>query len=171
MPTTTAVRAPIFENIPERLTERPQWVCWRLEERDGKMTKVPYAPYPEGPAKASTRDLMTWDTFRMAVGYYEEVTKVSPHVAPFDGIGFVFCSGDPFCGIDLDDCRDPESGEISSWAQEIIDSVQEGYVEISPSGTGIHIIVEGTVRGGGMRKGKVEMYSQGRFFTITGRVL
>jgi len=49
--------------------------------------------------------------------------------------------------------------------------VQEGYVEISPSGNGIHIIVEGTVRGGGMRKGKVEMYGRGRFFTITGRTL
>jgi putative DNA primase/helicase len=33
---------PIIENIPESLTERPQWVCWRLEERDDKMTKVPY---------------------------------------------------------------------------------------------------------------------------------
>jgi primase-polymerase (primpol)-like protein len=27
------------------------------------------------------------------------------------------------------------------------------------------------VRGGGMRKGKVEMYGRGRFFTITGRSL
>jgi putative DNA primase/helicase len=49
--------------------------------------------------------------------------------------------------------------------------VREGYVEISPSGTGIHIIVEGSVRDGGMRKGKVEMYGRGRFFTITGRSL
>jgi len=49
--------------------------------------------------------------------------------------------------------------------------VQEGYVEVSPSGTGIHIFVEGTVRGGGIRKGKVEMYGRDRFFTITGRIL
>ena len=35
---------PIIENIPEQLTERPQWVCWRLEERDGRTTKVPYTP-------------------------------------------------------------------------------------------------------------------------------
>ena len=68
-------------------------------------------------------------------------------------------------------CRNPKTGEISPWAQKIIDRVQEGYVEISPSGTGVHIIVEGTVRDGGMRKGPIEMYSRGRFFTITGEVL
>jgi putative DNA primase/helicase len=56
----------------------------------------------------------------------------------------------------------------------------EGYVEASPSGTGVHIIVEGTARGGRARKkvrlegeavGEIEMYGQGRFFTITGEPL
>jgi primase-polymerase (primpol)-like protein len=58
--------------------------------------------------------------------------------------------------------------------------VQEGYVEASPSGEGVHIIVEGTVRDGRTRKkvhlqgevaGQVEIYGRGKFFTITGRVL
>jgi primase-polymerase (primpol)-like protein len=49
--------------------------------------------------------------------------------------------------------------------------VQEGYIETSPSGTGVHIIVEGIVRDGGMRKGPIENYSRERFFTITGEVL
>ena len=57
------------------------------------------------------------------------------------------------------------------WAQEILDRVDAGYIEASPSGTGIHIIVRGAVRDGGIRKGKVEMYSRGRFFTITGEIL
>jgi putative DNA primase/helicase len=83
----------------------------------------------------------------------------------------VFCSADPFAGIDLDKCRNPETGKVEEWAQELIDSVQEGYVEVSPSGTGIHIIVEGTVRSGGMRKGKLEMYGRDRFFAFTGRSL
>jgi putative DNA primase/helicase len=163
MQTTTVVSAPIVENIPERLTERPQWVCWRLEERGYRMTKVPYTPGTL--RRASSTDLMTWRTFEEARAAYE---RSEP---PYSGVGFVFCSGDPFVGIDLDDCRNPESGEISSWAEKIISSVREGYVEISPSGTGIHVIVGGTVRGGGMRKGKVEMYGRGRFFTITGRIL
>jgi putative DNA primase/helicase len=151
------------ENIPDQLTERPQWVCWRREMRDGKLTKVPYTPGTG--RRASTTELMTWATFEQALAAYEAGEP------PYDGIGFVFCNADPFVGLDLDDCLDPESGEVSRWAQKIINRVQEGYVEISPSGNGIHIIVEGTVRDGGMRKGKVEMYGRGRFFTITGRTL
>jgi putative DNA primase/helicase len=154
------VISPITENIPEELTERPQWVNWCLEEREGKQTKVPYTPGTLH--RASSTDLMTWGTFSEALEAYE---RSEP---PYDGIGYVFCSADPFVGIDLDKCRDPESGEVTPWAQDIISRVQEGYVEASPSGTGVHIIVEGVVRDGGMRKGKVEMYARGRFFTITG---
>ena len=161
MQATTVVSAPIVENIPERLTERPQWVVWKLEKRDGKPTKVPHVA--GGVGRASSTDLMSWRTFEEAVQALEG--------GCYDGIGFCFCSADPFVGIDLDDCRDPETGAVEEWAEEMISSVKEGYVEISPSGSGIHIIVEGTVRGGGMRKGKLEMYGRDRFFTITGRIL
>jgi putative DNA primase/helicase len=160
---STAVDPPSIENIPARLTERPQWVCWKLEERDDKMTKVPYTPGTL--RKASSTDLMTWRSFSDALEAYE---RSEP---PYDGIGFCFCSADPFAGIDLDDCRDPETGVVEEWAQKLIDSVQEGYVEASPSGTGIHIILEGVVRGGAVKKGLIEMYSQTRFFTVTGGVL
>ncbi len=159
----TTVNPPIIENIPEQLTERPQWVCWRLEERAGKTTKVPYTPGTV--RKASSTDLMTWRTFSEALGAYEAGEP------PYDGIGYVFCSADPFCGIDLDDCRDPETGAVEEWAQKLIDSVQEGYVEASPSGTGVHIIVRGVVRGGSVKKKRIEMYGRDRFFTVTGDVL
>jgi primase-polymerase (primpol)-like protein len=169
---TTTVNQPSIENIPDQLTERSQWVCWRLETRDGKPTKVPYTPGTE--RRASSTDLITWATFEEAISAYEAGEP------PYDGIGFVFCSADPFVGIDLDKCRDPESGEISAWAQSIIDRVQEGYVEASPSGTGVHIIVEGTACSGRSRKkvrlkgediGEIEMYGRGRFFTVTGEAL
>jgi primase-polymerase (primpol)-like protein len=38
----------------------------------------------------------------------------------YDGIGFVFTAHDPFCGVDLDSCVDPETGEIEPWATEIL---------------------------------------------------
>jgi primase-polymerase (primpol)-like protein len=163
----------ITQNIPDQLTERPQWVCWRLEERKGEPTKVPYTPGTR--SRASSTDLMTWRTFEEALEAYETSEPIA-----YDGIGFVFCSADPFVGIDLDKCRDPESGQVAPWAQSIITRVREGYVEASPSGTGVHIIVEGTARGGRARKkvrlegeavGEIEMYGQGRFFTITGEPL
>ena len=116
---TTAVYPPVVENIPEEFTERPQWVCWRLEEREGKQTKVPYIAGTN--RRASSTDLMTWRTFDQALAAYEAGEP------PYDGIGFVFCSADPFVGVDLDDCRDPESGAVAEWAQRIISRVEEGY--------------------------------------------
>jgi primase-polymerase (primpol)-like protein len=153
---------PIIENIPEQLAERPQWVCWRTEEREGKPTKVPYTPGTE--RRASSTDLMTWRTFSEALDAYEAGEP------PYDGIGFVFCSADPYVGIDLDDCRDPETGEISPWAQKIINSVTDSYVEASPSGTGVHIIFEGSMKESVKTK-TVEIYGQDRFFTITGGII
>jgi putative DNA primase/helicase len=159
----TRLISPISENIPEELTERPQWVLWRLEMRDDILTKVPYTPRTF--LKASSTNLMTWGSFKDTLAAYRASEGL------YSGVGFMFSSADPFVGIDLDDCRDPETGDLAPWAQKIIDRVQEGYIEASPSGTGVHIIVEGMVRGGGMRKGPIEMYSRERFFTITGEIL
>jgi putative DNA primase/helicase len=173
---TTGAITPITENIPDQLTERRQWVCWRLETRDDKPTKVPYTPGTRH--RASSTDLMTWRTFEAARAAYEAQDPIA-----YDGVGFVFCSADPFVGIDLDDCVhdvDDHSAMIEPWAQKIVDRVRDGYIEISPSGTGIHIIVEGTVRDGKTRKdvhvqgevvGRVEMYGRGKFFTMTGETL
>ena len=169
MQATTAVNPPIVENFPPELTERPQWVCWRLEERGGTQTKVPYTPATAHPA--SVTDLLTWGTFEDAYAAYNGTHPRYTPYTPYSGIGFVFCSGDPFAGIDLDGCRDPETGKVEEWARDIIDAASEGYVEASPSGTGVHIIIEGRVRGGGIRKGPIEMYSCDRFFTITGVLL
>ena len=161
MQATAVVSSPIIENIPDEIRSYAHWVVYRLEERAGKTTKVPYIA--GGVGRASSTDSRTWRAFEEAV----QALKTGR----YDGVGFVFSSGDPYVGIDLDDCRNPESGEISPWAEKILSSVQEGYVEVSPSGTGIHVIVEGKVRGGRTRRDKVEMYGQDRFFTVTGRLL
>ena len=157
---TTPIKPPLIENIPEQLTERPQWVCWRVVEREGKKpTKVPYTPGTE--RRASSTDLMSWRTYWEALDAYEAGEP------PYDGIGFCFCSADPFVAVDLDDCRNPETGGIAPWAQKIADSFTEAYVEVSPSGTGIHIIACGVLKEGVKTK-NVEMYGQDRFFTISG---
>jgi hypothetical protein len=85
-----------------------------------------------------------------------------------DGIGFQL--GPPYVGIDLDKCRNAETGVIEPWAEEIIEKLNS-YTEISPSGTGIHIWVKGALPKSGRRKGRTEMYASGRYFTVTGRHL
>jgi putative DNA primase/helicase len=88
----------------------------------------------------------------------------------YEGVGFVFCSADPYVGIDLDHCRDPETGEIEEWAREIIEGFEFKYVEASPSGEGVHVITRG-VRKQGVNTERVEIYGQNRFFTKTGEIL
>ena len=144
--------------LPEELRQRHQWVVWKLEERDGKPTKVPYIA--GGSGKASSTDSLTWRPFEEAVQALE--------TGRYNGIGFVFSSGDPFAGVDLDDCRDPETGELEEWAAKIVEAFG-GYAEVSQSGTGVHIIVMG--KAPNKKRGKVEAYSSERYFTMTGRVL
>jgi putative DNA primase/helicase len=146
----------LLDNIPEELRRRSQWVVWKLERRRGELTKIPYDPITGKRAKSN--DLMTWRPFRDALEALDD--------GDYHGIGFVFCSGDPYTGIDLDDVRDPESGAIEAWALEIVEMVC-AYAEISPSGRGLHIVVRGELPNS--RRGNVEVYSTRRFFTMTGR--
>jgi putative DNA primase/helicase len=65
-----------------------------------------------------------------------------------DGIGFVFTESDPFCGVDLDACVDPKTGEIASWASEIVRELNS-YTAFSPSGTGLHVLLRAEFPPGG----------------------
>jgi hypothetical protein len=137
-----------------------QWVCWRSEKRGGKPTKVPYSP--RSGSRARSDDPSTWGTLVEAEDAAER--------DDYDGIGFVFTPHDPFCGVDLDSCVDRETGDIEPWATEIVEEL-DSYTEFSPSGQGLHIIVRAKLPPGGNRKDRVELYDQGRFFTVTRRHL
>jgi hypothetical protein len=78
-----------------------------------------------------------------------------------------------FAGIDLDDCRNTETGELSELARDIIGTMKT-YTEVSPSGTGVKLLCIGKLPKGARTKNEahtVEVYSSGRYFTITGQHL
>jgi putative DNA primase/helicase len=143
------------DSIPEELKVRPQWVVWYAVGE--KPDKVPYSA--KTGRRASSTDLMTWGKLKEALEAYES--------GEYAGLGFVFCSGDPYTGIDLDNCVD-EDGQIAGWALEIVRHF-DSYTELSATGTGLHIIVRGDVPN--RRKGEVEVYSSKRFFTVTGHIV
>ncbi len=68
---------------------------------------------------------------------------------------------DPIIGIDLDDCRIPETGKTREWATDIIDWL-DSLTEISPSETGYHVLVEGSLPDGRNRKDDTECYETAR---------
>ena len=57
-------------NIPQELKDRPQWVLWRYETRDGKPTKVPYSATTGRRAAVDTP--ATWATFGQTLAVYEQ---------------------------------------------------------------------------------------------------
>jgi putative DNA primase/helicase len=144
--------------IPPELRKRDQWVVWRYEDRGGKQTKVPYRP-AEPSRRAAADDPSTWASFEQAARAAE-----NDGVA---GIGYVFAADDPFCGIDLDGCRDPETERLESWAGAIVTALNS-YTEASPSRAGVHVLIRAGLDGGRNRKGPVEMYDRERFFCVTG---
>ena len=147
--------------IPDRLTECEQWICWQEVERDGKPTKVPIKPYhTSGTSNASATDPATWRDLQSALEFHQS-DRVDT-----DGIGFVFASETSIVGVDLDDCRDPATGDLTDWAGDIVDRL-DSYTEVSPSGRGVHVLLEGELPPGRNRRGDVEMYDEARFFTVT----
>lgn len=140
--------------IPLELRTLDQWVNYRVELRGDKPTKVPVNARTG--RNASSTDPATWTSFDVAV-------------AASSMIGFVFTRDDPFAGVDLDKCRDATTGDIEPWALDIVDRI-DSYTELSPSATGLHIICRGDVPRG-VKRGRVEIYSNGRYFTFTGRHL
>lgn len=135
-----------INKIPEELKKVSQWVC---VNRTDKIPKN-----PANGKNAKSNDPKTWGTFEQAVKACETFG--------FEYIGFEFANG--YFGIDLDHCMDKVD-----FIDEFVETLQS-YTEISRSGDGIHIICKGRLPEGNRRKGNVEMYSEGRYFILTGNI-
>lgn len=170
----TGPAAADLARIPAELTARVQWVLWRGEDRvdltTGEMTLTKIPIDPQTLRHASSTDPSTWGTFPQCVRAMpvalEEWEFTNPAAYRGGGIGYVFTIEDPLSGIDLDHCIDRATGSVAPWAQEILTRINS-YAEVSPSGAGIHCYVHGTVPRG-RKKGAVEVYNHGRYFTVTG---
>jgi putative DNA primase/helicase len=139
----------LFDQIPEELIALDRWVVWAYEERDGKRTKPPYQPVPGKKRHALVNVASTWGSFARA--------KETLLGGEFDGIGFVL--GDGIFGIDFDHAS-PEMVEEAL--------ALGSYTEWSPSGQGVHVIGRSEIVLKGRKKGSIELYMQGRYFTVTG---
>lgn len=139
------------EHIPADLRAYSQWVCHDAAKR-------PINPHTG--TKASVADPATWGTFEQACEAFAAGRGA--------GIGFVFTDSDPFTGIDLD----VSEGAAPSPLQNEIYETFRSYAERSPSGRGLHIIIKGRVPAAiNDRARGVEVYSTGRYFTVTGNVV
>ena len=169
-----------YDVIPDGLKHLRQWVVHKA--------KRPYNPRG-GDGNAGQPE--TWGTFQEAV-------EVARH-GGYDGIGFEF-NGNGLVGIDLDTVRDPERGWIAPDALEIIHSISSytelspsGYgfhiiakadvalqwnkkkleangiqrVDVDLKTGEVRYDKDGNPK---MKTPEIEMYTGGRYFTMTGNV-
>lgn len=135
--------------IPAELRNLNRWIRYSKK-------KIPLTPTNK---IASSTHPHTWSDFRWASS-----SRAGR------GLGFVF-NGDGIIGIDLDNAFD-EWGKLKEWASKLIATLPSTYMEVSPSGHGLHIIGKGLVLAGRRWKfadGGIEIYGTGRFFTMTGK--
>ena len=129
--------------FPAAMTALDHWIKHRA--------KVPLSIYGY---PASSTNPRTWSTFERA-----------RDSSAGDGLGFVL-TGDGIACIDLDHCI--VDGVLQDWAQDIVAQCRGTYIEISMSGTGLHIFGYAIV-GTGRRRDGVEVYDRGRYIAVTGR--
>lgn len=142
--------------IPMELRKKDRWVCYRKENKQ-----------PVSPVNGifnidirKTENLTDYKTACLTAETHDDL-----------GVGFVL--GDGVIGIDFDHCV--EDGRVDETVMELIAKLNS-YTELSHSGTGIHVLLNGKLPAGGNR-GKltdtinIEMYDNNRYFTMTGRTL
>lgn len=162
-------------NIPSYCTERDHWLFWNASaDAPRKPLETPYADYG-----ASWTDPDAWLSYDEARAQYEADDTGDV------GLGFVFAAGldgaDGACGaLDLDGCIErTDDGRVrpKDWLPSLSPFIERGaYMELSPSGTGIHIPVRGLdlpdwwsdEHFSAEEHEGVEAYER-KFFTVTGR--
>lgn len=133
--------------LPAEMRSKRRWVRRTADKR----------PVTVSGAPASSTDPRSWSDLPEA-----RSSKVGA------GLGFVLAADGIAC-IDLDHCL--SGGRVALWAQRILDMVRGTYVEVSPSGDGLHVWGLATVGKGRRRRvegGAVEVYDRGRYITVTG---
>jgi hypothetical protein len=146
------------EHIPEELKEDAVWLC--CDE-----AKVPLIANRSGAVyAASSTDSSTWRTYEDAYGAWLE------NEWSFAGVGRVIRAEEDLVGVDLDMCREPETGELTPWAKALLERLNS-YAEISPSGTGVKVWVKAPMISRAHVKPGLEIYPRGRYFTVTGLAL
>lgn len=166
-----AAQAEAFDplpNVPGIFKTFPNWVTWK--------SATEKAPIISGTGeKARSNDPSTWATYQTACDNIR-AGKGLPN------LGFVTdgVRAGNLTGIDIDGCRNPQTGEIASWAQRILALLGSTYTEITPSKTGLRAWVICTfpkrsqkvfglnLQAGFGEKVQIEVYDDGKYFTMTG---
>ena len=164
---SSSILEPNFAAIPSSLRAQPNWLCWCAVHENGKIKKPPVQAAGQNQGRlADPTNQNHWTTFERACRFYEMNRGEPLQGGTLAGIGFALTTQAGIVAVDLDDCL--VDGIIQPWAAEIVRAVG-CYVELSPSGRGLHIFMRGKLPWPGKRTKQIEIYSHARYLTVTGR--
>jgi len=152
--------------IPEEMRAAPRWAAatlrWETDRATGerKLEKdIKQAKMMDLGARSN--DPSTYSTFEQAWEVY---------VAGQCDV-LMFALGDGWAGVDFDHVRDTRGGTVDDWALREV-QVLNSYTEDSSSGTGVHVVVHGTLPcDTGCKGAQIEVYDHGRWLGITSQRL
>jgi P4 family phage/plasmid primase-like protien len=149
------------------LKQIPRWVLWRFVELgDEDSKRWAKMPVQKTGQSASSTNPAHWSDFLTIQSEYES----NPN--KYDGIGFVFSDEDNLIGVDLDDCYDVQTNAFTNAALQHIANQVAGYMEVSPSGTGVKIFTRANLPASHVDHAiGLEIYPKSRYFTVTGHYL
>jgi primase-polymerase (primpol)-like protein len=112
------------------LASQARWMCWKwVTGKNGKPTKPPFQGRNPSRHADSTKP-KTWCELQICLQAYNN--------QQVDGIGFALHQSD-IGAIDIDDCRNKETGELHPWAAAVV-ARSNTYCEVTPSQEGIRVI-------------------------------
>lgn len=136
-----------------------QWLVWTYVDA----RKVPLDHIRQAP--------LQWSNPKLWLSYEDACQLRDAH--GYSGTGFITTEDDGLILIDLDMAFDAE-GNLKPWAQEWVDL--DAVAERSPSKTGLHLYAlwngpplhtKRNVMRDDAIDGRVEVYTYGKFFTVT----
>lgn len=153
-----------MQHLPEALkalASYRQFILWTTVDRDGKLIKLPVNYLTAEVTDAHTPE--AWTDAETAV-------NAARLFGDNYGVGFVFTKDDPFYFVDIDKCAN-HAGGWSDNANAVMSYFPEAAVEVSQSGTGLHIFGMYTTMPDHACKNiplGLEFYTEGRFVALTG---
>lgn len=161
----------LMTNIPESMKREKRWVGVVLfQGKKGGTSKVPVncngTATGHEISGASVSDPATWSTFEDAWRSLNKSAFVNKRNGVVTHIGFVLGGG--WAGVDLDGGEDHGGQDIDEETKSAFMAL-DTYTEVSLSGCGYHVI--GKYHGEKLspnRHKNIEIYTEGRYFLITG---
>ena len=152
--------------IPDAFRPYKKFMVYKLVPKaNGKTDKVPV-----NPLDPHNRNKEKYEAFNdVNLFSADEATAYAEMLGADHGVGFYFTADDPFFFVDIDGAY--ESGQWSPVATDLCNRFKGCYVEVSQSGTGLHIFGTGTPPADHANKNvkqHLELYTRERFVALTG---